>query len=157
MHRPKPDSGFTVIELVWTMLIAFILMAVLIGGYTSYDRAQQQAGSATALVEGLRNAQARAQADGTEMCVRIDVSNGSWTTYRSTCATGTVLAAGRVGSTRVHLNSPAFRQFDGSIAADVRFLARGIATAGSVTVTRDGASKTYRVDVEGLTSRVSMD
>ena len=37
------------------------------------------------------------------------------------------------------------------------FFARGTASPGSVRVTREGSSKVYIIQVEGLTGRVSLD
>jgi prepilin-type N-terminal cleavage/methylation domain-containing protein len=152
----RRESGFTLIELSVTMVILSVLLAISIGGFTKYRQAQDQRGSAFQVEEVLRNAQSRAQAEGITYCVTFNVAARSWNVYRSTCGTGTLVFKGTTTTPKVTLTTPTFLQTDGSYSASAQFTPRGTATPGSVKVTRPTGSKVYTIQVEGLTSRVSV-
>lgn len=139
------------------MVIFSILAGISIGGFTKYRRAQDQRGSAVQVLEVLRNAQSRAQAEAVNYCVAFDTSTRSWRVYRSACGNPPVVISGSTTTSNVGLGSAAFLQTDGTTSANVQFTPRGTATPGSVTITRPAATKVYTIEVEGLTSRVSVN
>jgi prepilin-type N-terminal cleavage/methylation domain-containing protein len=153
----RGDRGFTLIELSVTMVIFSVLVGISIGGFIKFRGAQDERGAAVQIEEVLRNAQARAQADGLIYCVTFDVATRGWKVYRSTCATGTLISQGKTPTTNVQIASPGFLQPDGTTTANALFTPRGTATPGSVKVTRTSSSKVYTINVEGLTSRVSVN
>ena len=62
--RSRGDGGFTLIELMVTMVIAGLLFALAVGGYRAYSATQAQRGTAEALVVLMREAQQRAVTEG---------------------------------------------------------------------------------------------
>jgi prepilin-type N-terminal cleavage/methylation domain-containing protein len=176
----QPDAGFTLIEMMVTIMIAGILMATATMALNAYTKAQSEKGTANRVVSSLRDAAGRAQAEGRTYCVSFD-SATSWSLWRYSCDpswTGTSIAGATLTATKVDSTS---RQGQASIdmttvafppptipplgglpyscgAAGtgncVYFYPRGIATAGQLKVIRPGTTKTYIVNVGGLTSRV---
>jgi hypothetical protein len=143
----------------------------------AYSTAQSEKGTANAVVSSLRDAAGRAQSEGRMYCVSFD-SPTSWSVWRYSCNsswTGTSIQGATLTATKVGSGS---RQGNASInTASVGFAAvtglgplldcgaagaghcvyfypRGIATAGQLNVVRPGTTKTYTVNVGGLTSRV---
>lgn len=155
--RRSSDSGFTLIEMLFTMVLFGILVGLAVPGWRAYQRAQELSGSERDLVSFLRDAQASAVSEETSYKA-VFASNGkSVALQRYNAVTNAYVQTAKLspnGST-VTYTSPAFTQSDGSIATYVIFSARGSATPGTVSVVRQGSSKTYTVTVEGLTGRVS--
>jgi prepilin-type N-terminal cleavage/methylation domain-containing protein len=154
----RDDSGVSFIELLVAMVLFGILVAISAGPYARYRVGQEHIGSTRELVAFLRRAQVRAVSE--ETTYRIDfASDGSRATaYRFN---GTTYVAGQVispANTRITYSNVTFAQPDGSgTGLKLWFYARGSAGRGSVTVAREGAGKTYSVNVEGLTARVSYE
>jgi prepilin-type N-terminal cleavage/methylation domain-containing protein len=175
----QSDAGFTLIEMMVTIIVAGILIATATMALNAYTKAQSEKGTANRVVSSLRDAAGRAQAEGRTYCVSID-SATSWTVWRYSCDsswTGTSLQGGTLTPTKVGVASrqgqasidmttapPAFTAISAIGLASgcgtagtghcVYFYPRGIASAGSLTVVRSGSTKTYVVNVGGLTSRV---
>jgi type II secretion system protein H len=159
MPHPSRDSGFTLIEAVVTMALLGTMMAIAVGGWSSWARAKEQSGAAYELQSLLRQAQQRAVTEGRSMCVLFEPATDQYTVYRGTCdAADKVKVQGPLtsGSPSVHLTSPAFVSPSASDNAGVSFTARGTAWPGEVRITRTGSSKVYTVRVEGLTGHVSL-
>ena len=68
--RSRGDGGFTLIELMVTMVIAGLLFALAVGGYRAYSATQAHRGTAEALVVLMREAQQRAVTEGVAYGVR---------------------------------------------------------------------------------------
>lgn len=157
MSQPARDSGYTLVEVMVTIALMGVLMAITVGGWSAWARASEQSGTARELQTRLRAIHQRAITEGTAMCVLFAADGSHYTVYRGACAdSGRVEVEGPVGTNgdAVRLGSPSFT---GTTATTgVTFFARGTATPGSVRVTRSGSSKTYTVAVEGLTGRVSL-
>jgi prepilin-type N-terminal cleavage/methylation domain-containing protein len=153
------DSGFTLIEMLFTMALAAILFTLAVGGWRQYQRAQELGGSERDLVSFLRNAQADAVDEETSFKATFATDGRSVALARCTIVSGScswsqIALLAPNGST-VTYSSPAFTQSDGSTQRWILFSPRGAATPGTVAVVRQGSSKTYTVTVEGLTGRVS--
>jgi prepilin-type N-terminal cleavage/methylation domain-containing protein len=159
-----PDRGFTLIESIFTMAIAAILMAIAIWGMRSYLNASQEQNTATQIQSTLRNADDRSLAEGRTYCVLF--TSTSWTTYVHDCTVSTnkVGATQKVGDSSDSLAAsfPVPVGMDPSETTNcpvanqcAYFYPRGNALAGTLTVTRSGSSKTYTITVVGLTGRVS--
>jgi Tfp pilus assembly protein FimT len=148
------------VELMVTLAIAGLLMAAATLGMRTYLKATRESGTATDIRSALRNASERSIADGVTYCVKF--TSTTWTTYIHDC---TVAADAVDGPTKVEESSvtlsasfsvvsePGYVSACPAGAGCAYFYPRGIATGGTVTVSRPG--KTYTVKVEGLTGRVS--
>lgn len=160
-RRSQGDGGVTMIELMVTMAIFGILTTMAVWGLVAYGHATAESGSAQGIVEALRNAQTRAQAE--DVTYEVHFSPG---TYTSTCRSWTVLRLDPFGTTQVSAGSTtdntvcvttsSFTQSSGAASSNVYFYPRGTASAGTLALSRKGSTKTYTVTVEGLTSRVTM-
>lgn len=154
-RRPSGDAGVTFLELLVTMILAGVLMAIVAAPYASYRTSQQHIGSARELVGFLRRAQVRAVAEETTYRVTFAADGRSATVYRLTGSTYVAAQTVRPMSSKISYTAPSFAQDGGGTGTSVFFYKRGSAGKGSVTVTRSGSGKTYTVNVEGLTARVS--
>jgi type IV fimbrial biogenesis protein FimT len=152
MSNPRRDSGFTLIEVLVSIALMVVLMAIAVSGWSAWARAGEQSGTARELQSTLRQTQQRAVTEGTAMCVTF--TSITYTVSRGSCTNSPPLAANRVegpvpAGRGVQIASGAFPQ-------GVSFSARGTTTDGSVTVTRTGSSKVYTLQIEGFTGRVSL-
>ena len=150
-HRTGPrDGGFTLIEVLVTIVIAGILMAIAVGGWRAYAASQAQRGTADALVSLMREAQQRAVTEGTTYGVQLSPT-GPWV-LRQLVPPYTDCTAGTAKSSEVPSR--------GGIAiagpSCVLFQPRGTATAATIKVQRAGTSKLYTIKVEGLAGRASL-
>jgi prepilin-type N-terminal cleavage/methylation domain-containing protein len=151
------DPGFTLVELLVVVVLMGVAMTIAVGGYRGYAAAAEHSGTRNDVVSALRAAHQRALAEAATYCVRFAADGSSWSTYRGSCSTGTLVKGPEdVGGPRVSLVDVDFVRSDGTTGSrDVEFTARGTASKGSLVVQRAGSSKTYTVSVEGLTARVS--
>lgn len=163
------DSGFTLIEVMVTLVLFGIIATIAAPAYSRHSRAVQQQGAVREIVSTLRNVQERALAEDTAFCV--DFTATTYTAYRVPGADLGVLPGGFTCSgsgtkvagpfkvqpgTSLNVSPPyGFAQRNGATTTYALFYARGAASAGSVVASRDDSAKTYTVSVEGLTSRVA--
>ena len=157
----RTDEGFTLIELMVSMVLFGTLVAMGTMPLRSYQLSQEHLGAARDVVAALRNAQVRAVNEGTVYKVEFSpqqvrvyrVDNNVPTLSRSytvpSSITLTTVAPGFTPSATPTVPTPA-------PGADAYFYGRGTASAGSVRVTRRSSSKTYTISIEGLTARVSL-
>lgn len=158
MSAEERDSGYTMIELLVTIALLGLMMAIAVSGWKGWADSSRQAGRSRELQSVMRQAQERAVTEGRSICVFFRVAQNDYSVYRGACDDGTkVRVIGPVvsDSAKVRLASPSFTGPSGDNAG-VTFSAHGTAWPGSVTVTRTGSSKTYTLTVEGLTGRVSL-
>lgn len=156
MSPPERDSGFTMIELMVTMVLLGIMMAIAIGGWSSWSKANGQLGQARELQSVLRQAHQRAVTEGQAICVQFTGAH-SYSIYRGACdLPGKVQVTGPVAtnSSTVTFESPSFGP--SATSTGVTFTARGTAWQGTVQVGRTDSSKKYTLSVEELTGRVSL-
>ncbi len=146
-------AGFTMIEVLTVIALLGIVMAFAVGGWASWARAHAQEGAAVRIEGTLRQAQQRAVTEGSSVCVLFNAAADTWSTFRGPCGATTTLLEGPTGLAdhRLDLVSPSFAS---GAASGVTFTPRGSASAGSVLVTRVGATKVWTIKVEGLTGRV---
>lgn len=149
MRKAAPDSGFTLIEVLVAISLASILMAFAVSGWSGWARASQQSGAARGLQAALRQTQQRAVTEGGGMCVSL--ADATYTVWRGSCATPVASRTRIDGPVQVakgvHL---------APVGTEVSFSARGTATSGTLTVSRDGSTKVYTLQVEGFTGRVAL-
>jgi prepilin-type N-terminal cleavage/methylation domain-containing protein len=158
MSQPARDRGFTLIEVLVVISLLGTMMAIAVGGWSSWAKASAHSGTAREIQTIMRQAHQRAVTEGRAICVWFDVASNSYTVYRGSCEVSTkVKIAGpyQTGADQVQLTLPAFTSPSGT-SAGVTFLARGTAWPGEVRVSRTGSSKVYVLKVEGLTGRVSL-
>ena len=86
MSSQDRDSGFTMIELLVTIALLGIMMAIAVSGWSAWAKASRQSGTARELQSVLRQAQVRAVTEGRAVCVAF-----RWlrTTTRSTAVPAT--------------------------------------------------------------------
>lgn len=155
------ESGFTLLELMVSMLLFGILVAIAVAPYRNYQMSQAHLNSTRTLVGTLRNAQVRAVAENATYRVTFGADGKSWRMARLSSGTVTTGTWSNVGPNHapghggITLRDIAFRQPDGSLGTTVYFYPRGSAGKGSLSVGRDDRAKVYTVSVEGLTARVS--
>jgi prepilin-type N-terminal cleavage/methylation domain-containing protein len=161
VHR---DEGMTLIEMLTTLAIAGIVMATATWAIRDYITANAESGTAEQVQSALRNAQEQSLSEGRTYCVYFTAT--TWTVYKSDCtvAANKVSGPSRVADSAITLTSVAFPAPETPVtglntACPVTgqcayFYPRGTALAGSLDVSRPG--KTYVVNVEGLTGRVSL-
>ena len=164
--RPRlpRDAGMTLLELVVTMSIASVLMTLGVSALRPYLIAHREAGTATDIRSALRNAAEQSLSEGRTYCVYF--TSTTWAVYRANCTiTGNkVQGPTSVQDGSISLNSVAFPAPPSPIPNQTTacptagrcayFYPRGTALAGSLVVYRPG--KTYQINVEALTGRVSL-
>lgn len=146
------DGGFTLIEVMVTCVLLSAMLAISAPAIVNWSAARAQKDTARELVSQLRSAQVRAQSEVTPY--RVDISASEIRTYRVVGATETLDRSHSLTNARVTFGTGVFTDSEGS-GSRVWFFPRGNGSDGSVTVERDGTSKVYTVEVEGLTSRVT--
>jgi type II secretion system protein H len=159
MSQPARDSGYTLIEVMVTLALLGVIMAIAVSGWSSWARASEQSGTARAIESAMRQAHQRAVTEGRAMCILFDDAADTYALYRGACDdAGKTLLRGPMDtqSEAVQIAAPGFTSGTGTPSTGVTFQARGTAWPGDVTVTRDSSSKVYTLEVEGLTGRVSL-
>lgn len=158
------DGGFTLIEAVFTMLIAGIVMAIAVWGMRTYLSSSREQNTAVQIQSTLRNIADKSLAEGRTYCVVF--TGTTWTTYVHNCTISAdkVGGAQKVGESSESLTA-AFPVPSGMDSSETTscpsagtcayFYPRGNALGGTVVVARTGSSKTYTITVVGLTGRVS--
>jgi prepilin-type N-terminal cleavage/methylation domain-containing protein len=159
MSASRRDSGFSLIEVLVTISLLVVLLAISIAGWSSWSKARQQSGTATELQSTLRQTQQRAVTEGTSMCVTFATT--SYTVWRGACTGSTPSAATRVEGPVKAGSGVQIASAD--VPQGVTFTARGTSKGGvgdstrsTLTVTRTGSPKVYTLQVEGFTGRVSL-
>lgn len=162
--RGGREDGFSLMELVVTMVIASTLMGLGIFGFTNWQSMSEQQGTAQSLVSALRNVAVRSVSESRTYCVDFVAETGkSYVVYRAACGTGTVASGVRqTESTKVSfvttVPAPATATPTSCPASHkcVYFYPRGTASPASVNVRSTARAKVYTIYVEGLTARVWM-
>jgi Tfp pilus assembly protein FimT len=162
--RCRADSGFTLIETIWVMGSAGVLMAIAVWGMRTYLSASREHDTAQRIQSALRNADDRSLSEGRTYCVLFTAT--TWTTYVHDCtvAANEVDGTHQTGESGITV-TPSFVVPSGMDPTETTscptsdycayFYPRGNALAGTVRVARDNSTKAYTVTVVGLTGRVS--
>jgi prepilin-type N-terminal cleavage/methylation domain-containing protein len=158
------DAGFTLIEMLITLAIGSVLMAIATWGMRAYLISNREANTARDVRSALRNAGEQALSEGRTYCVYFTAT--TWTVYRSDCTVPANKTSGpfQVEDSSITLTSLSFPAPGSPVAGQntacpqsgkcAYFYPRGTALAGTLRVTRPG--KTYTLTLEGLTARVSL-
>lgn len=154
---PARDSGFTLIELMMTISLLGVMMAIGVSGWSSWAESRAHRGTAEELQVVLRLTQQRAVTESSPMCVRFTSDLSTYSVFRGTCATtSTPRVHGPLRSLSPRVTFvPAFPNSSATGASDVQFNARGTAWTGAIEVARAGAAP-YFVRVEGFSGQVSV-
>jgi prepilin-type N-terminal cleavage/methylation domain-containing protein len=155
-HRPRPDSGFSLAEIMVVILLMGIVMFIGVGSFQRWALASAHEGAAVDMQTVLRQTHVRAVTEGISYCITFDTDQNQYTLHRYACGTATEKVNGpfRPGDARITLNNPRFRQADGTYRPWLTFRPSGVATEGTVVIRRAGEPKAYTVSVEGFTGRV---
>ena len=159
-------DGFTLIEMLVAISIGGVLLTLSVAGMLAMARSQQQSSTANGVLTTLRSAEAKSLAEGRTYCVRFD-SATAWTLWRYSCDPAdstpgvlqeTAAAQGTAVVGTVALTANAATGVAHSCPSPARgcafFYPRGIASSGTVRITRPGSSSTYTATVVGITGRV---
>lgn len=162
--RSENERGFSLIELLVTMMLASIMATFSLMAYKGYNRSADHRGAAREVVAILRNTQVRATTEAaTYQCV---FTATDLTIYRVTDPPTTTPARGVYtlaeqrfhGNLRFVLAAPnGFTHPDNTKKPNCFFYARGSATPGTIEVERVDRGTRHSVVVEGLTARVSYE
>ncbi len=109
--RSRGDGGFTLIELMVTMVVAGLLMALAVGGYRAYAASQAQRGTAEGIVVLMREAQQRAVTEASHTACNSLAGTGPWVLLKEPnvdCTGGTPLEAERCRAAAVYSHRPTF-------------------------------------------------
>lgn len=158
MSQQGRDQGFTMIELLVTISLLGMMMAIAISGWSSWSKASGHSGAAQELQSVMRQTHQRAVTEGRAMCVLFDLPANEYTVFRGACDVATkvrVLGPMVSDSPDVQVAPPPAAEGTSCTTAGVTFYARGTATPCALTVTRMNSSKMYLLKVEGLTGRAS--
>lgn len=157
MSQPSRDSGYSLAEILTSISLIGTLMAIAVGGWSMWSRASAQSGLAREIQSVMRQAQQRAVTEGIASCVWFNDDADSYTVYRGGCSDASKVKVS--GPTKVarhlRIDSPAFALSAGS-SSGATFQGRGTGSPGSVTVKRDGSSRSFVLSVDWLTGRVSL-
>lgn len=168
----KSDNGFTLVEVLAVSLIGAMLLGLGTGALRHYLRAKALNSARETTVTQLRSAQQRTFTEGYPRAygVRFLKDGARWDVVRYDASTGVCAVVESHDLTNGVRISGAGTDFPDSPAATacravapnasgnhevVLFFARGSATAGTVTFSLDGSTKTRQVQVNGATGRVS--
>jgi len=147
-----------------TIALASILMFIGILAMRSFLMSNREANTAQGVRSALRAASEQALSEGRTYCVYF--TSTTWTLYKSDCTVSANKAGGvnQVDDTSITLSSISFPPPASPVTNQTTscpttnhcayFYPRGTGLGGSLQVVR--GSKTYTINVEGLTSRVSM-
>ena len=158
MSHTARDDGFTLLEVLVTISLLGIMMAIAVSGWSSWSQARAQSGAARELLSVMRQAQQRAVTEGRATCVTFFTAQPrSYSVAAGVCGSpaGTVVQA--EVPRRVTLDSAAFKKPGAAdLQTQVQFTSRGSGWPGSVIIKRTGASSTYTLQVEVLTGHVAL-
>ena len=150
--RARDEGGFTLLELIITIVLFGIMLSFAVAPYAHYRLRQQHVGTAREMVAFLRRAQVRAVSEA--VTYRVDITSTGAAMFRKNGSVYQQVQTMTSASTRVTFTNAAFDASSGP-GSSVYFYEKGSASKGSVTVARSGTSKVYTISVEGLTARVS--
>lgn len=166
MSRRRNDHGFTLVELMVTMVIAGTLASIATFGFANYRNTSQHQGSEQEIVSTLRSASEQAISEGRTYCVDFQnaspaASNRTFSTWRYSCGG---VGSSQTGGSRMtqstdvtfsaSVTNPATPPACPAAHACLYFYPRGTALPATVTIASSKQSRTYVIHVEGLTARV---
>lgn len=155
-HRRGTDDGYSLAEIMVVVLLMGIMAFFGAGSFSKWALASAHEGAAVDMQTVMRQTHVRAITEGISYCIIFDTDQNQYTLYRYACGTAIEKVNGpfKPSDSRIILDSPRFRQADGSYKPWLTFRPSGVATEGTVVIRRSGAPKAYTVSVEGFTGRV---
>lgn len=157
----RREGGFTLVELLVTMMLFGILVTLGVMPLRGYQRTQEHVGAAREVVAALRNAQVRAVSEGTTY--KVSFSGNAIAVARRDTATTFVDVKSYKLPEAITVEvvgagfTPSARTGSTTAVPDAYFYARGDASPGEVRVLRaSSGTKAYTIKLEGLTARVSL-
>lgn len=152
--RFDEESGFTIIELVLTLTLMSILMAMSAGALSYYLAGRSLDTAATELISQMREAQSLAVATGNTF--RIDFSDSSRTIYTLQRRQGTdwVNVRDPQKLSGVEFSSSTPPSFGGDTYME--FYARGTSESGRLVITSSRYGKIKSLQVEGETVSIGV-
>lgn len=156
MHsKPQREDGFTLIEVMVTILLMSLLMAIAAGPWSSFQQARAHKETARLVVSAMRNAQVSAVAESTRYRVAVTDAGRSVTVYQSPVSgTEVKRSSFPVADSRIEIAGAAFVSTAGT-STSAFFYGRGSATPGELVIRRQDHPD-IKIKVEGLTGRVSI-
>jgi len=146
------EAGFTLVELMVTMVIAGTLSAISIFGFINYRNTSEEQGSSQELVSTLRTASEQAISEGRTYCVDLPNAaspavNRTYSTWRIACGTGGTQTGGTHSTQAVSVSftasvtTPATPPTCPSTHACLYFYPRGTALPATVVVASSKRTK----------------
>ncbi len=171
--RNEHDRGFSLIELLVTILLVSIMATLSLMSYRGYKKSQDHRGATREVVAILRNTQVRAVTEArTYQCVFNPTTLNIYRVPQDSAsppdpvppdpkaqARATYSLTGQFSNNlRFVLSSPnGFTHPDGTVQPNCLLYARGSATRGQIQVERIDRGTRHDVKLEGLTARVSYE
>lgn len=160
--RFSGDMGFTVVEMAVVLSLMAIVGTFALTAYSGYAKVQAHRSAVRDVVAVLRNMEIRAVAEATAHQCRFDTTSvpNTLKVYRGSAnpPVSTSLVKTYSLDKALRFGSISFTHADpGFPSTACLFFARGSASTGSFKITRTSSTKTYQINVEGLTARVSYE
>lgn len=151
---PSPDRGFTLVEVLLSILIAGTMSAIAVTGWRGWTNSTGQRGTADEIVATMRLAQQQAIAEGRSYCVKFDTDDNSYGMVRGLCTSGTEVVNSPIPTQgNSELVGAIFIATDGTPMTGAQFTPRGSASPGAVVIQREDSDEWFVVKVEALTGR----
>lgn len=162
--RNEHDRGFSLIELLVTILLVSIMATLSLMSYRGYKKSQDHRGATREVVAILRNTQVRAGTEATRYRCAFTTTNLTVFRYPIPPETPklvrTYSLSGQFSNNlRFVVASPnGFAHTEpGFDSSNCFFYARGTATPGRIQVERIDRGTRHDIKLEGLTARVSYE
>jgi len=146
-REARLQSGFTLLEILVTLVIGILLVALTPPLLSSMSGATELRGAARQLAAGLRNARNQAITHQREAVLTLDLAEHRF------AVSGDAREITLPSSVTLHLYTAQSELLD-SDKGSIRFFSDGSSTGGAVTVS--GPKLAYRVNVDWLTGAIAI-
>jgi len=142
--RIEREAGFTLLELIVVVVIMGLMLGLVLSNGPMRSKRLAEAAAVRNMVQGLRDAAARAIAQDRMTVFRLDPSSGVW---REGTRHGLIPASTHVG----------FHGVTAQRIGAITFAPDGSASGGTITLARAGAADVQVITVDWLTGRIRVD